>query len=90
MEPLHRPVVIVAERLVDFETGSSAHPPSEAIISPIARLLADAFISGYRIVVPRTCVTAFTPDDNAAGLASMERMYGATTVSVDDILRTTA
>ncbi len=48
----------------------------------------DAFVSGYQVVVASDCVTAFTPEDNAAGVAYMERMYGATTMTVDDILGT--
>ena len=31
-------------------------------------------------------IAAFTPEDRAAGLAYMERMYGATSATVDEIL----
>ena len=46
----------------------------------------DAFIDGYRIVLATDGIAAFTPDDLAAGLAYMERMYGATSATVDEIL----
>lgn len=46
----------------------------------------DAFIEGFRVILARDGITAFTPADEEAGIAYMERMYGAETRSVDEIL----
>lgn len=46
----------------------------------------DAFISGYRVVLARDGIAAFTPEDKADGIAYMEKMYGAVTADVDEIL----
>jgi len=45
-----------------------------------------AFIAGYRIVLAEDCISAFTPGDQAAGIAYMEQMYGAVTLNVDSVL----
>lgn len=46
----------------------------------------DAFIDGYGIVLATDGIAAFTPEDRAAGIAYMERMYGASSATVDEIL----
>ena len=46
----------------------------------------DAFISGYRVILARDGIAAFTPEDKAAGIAYMETMYGAETADVDEIV----
>jgi nicotinamidase-related amidase len=46
----------------------------------------DAFISGFRVVLAEDGISAFTPEDKAAGLAYMEQMYGAVVRTVDEIL----
>jgi nicotinamidase-related amidase len=46
----------------------------------------DAFIEGFRVVLAEDGISAFTPADQAAGLAYMQQMYGATLSSVDEVL----
>lgn len=46
----------------------------------------DAFINDYRVVLAEDGIAAFTPEDKAAGIAYMGKMYGALAVDVDDIL----
>ena len=45
----------------------------------------DAFIAGYRVVLATDGITAFTPEDNATGLAYAEQMYGATSLTNAEI-----
>lgn len=45
-----------------------------------------AFFLGYRVVLADDGIAAFTPEDRAAGIAYMEKMYGAQTATVDEIL----
>lgn len=46
----------------------------------------DAFISGFRVVLAVDGISAFTPEDKAAGIAYMEHMYGAVSATVDEIV----
>ena len=46
----------------------------------------DAFIAGYRVLLATDGITAFTPEDNAAGIAYAEQMYGATALTIAEIL----
>jgi len=48
----------------------------------------DAFIGGFRVVLAEDGISAFTPEDKAAGIAYMQTMYGATVGTVDEILAT--
>ncbi len=50
----------------------------------------EAFISGYRVVLATDCISAFTPADQAAGIAYMEQMYGAESAVVADLLQSSA
>lgn len=50
----------------------------------------DAFIEGFRVVLAEDGISAFTPEDKAAGLSYMETMYGATIGTVDEILAASA
>lgn len=46
----------------------------------------DAFIEGFRVVLAEDGISAFTLEDKAAGLAYMQKMYGATVATVDEIV----
>jgi len=46
----------------------------------------DAFICGYRVVLARDGISAFTPADLETGIAYVEQMYGGTTVTVAELL----
>ena len=48
----------------------------------------DAFIAGYRVILATDGITAFTPADNATGLAYAEQMYGARPLTNAEILAT--
>ncbi|MSO46882.1 MAG: cysteine hydrolase [Thermoleophilia bacterium] len=48
----------------------------------------DAFFAGYRVVLATDGVTAFTPADNATGIAYAEQMYGAVPLTNAEILAT--
>ena len=50
----------------------------------------EAFINGYRVVLATDCISAFTPADQAAGIAYMEQMYGAEAAVVADLLQSSA
>ncbi|MEI6688210.1 MAG: isochorismatase family cysteine hydrolase [Thermoleophilia bacterium] len=50
----------------------------------------DAFIGGFRVVLADDGISAFTPEDKAAGISYMETMYGAMVATVDEILHASA
>jgi len=47
---------------------------------------ADACIDGFRVVLAEDGISAFTPEDMAAGMTYMQAMYGAVAGTVDEIL----
>ena len=47
---------------------------------------ADAFFHGYRIIVVKDAVSAFTAEDQEYGLQYLEKIYGARMVDVDELL----
>lgn len=50
----------------------------------------DAFIAGHRVVLATDGITAFTPEDNATGLANAEQIYGALPLTNAEILASLA
>ncbi|MEM0313784.1 MAG: isochorismatase family protein, partial [Candidatus Bathyarchaeia archaeon] len=47
---------------------------------------ADAFFRGYKIVVARDGVEAFTQEDHEQGMKYMEYFYNAKIMTVDEII----
>lgn len=52
----------------------------------VCHTAADAFFRGYRIVVPRDAVEAFTDEDQASGLDYLRTMYHAELSEVHEVL----
>jgi nicotinamidase-related amidase len=48
---------------------------------------ADAFFRGYRIIVAKDCVEAFTREEHEEGLKYLEYVYNAKIMTVDEIIR---
>jgi nicotinamidase-related amidase len=48
---------------------------------------ADAFFRGYRIIVAKDGVEAFTQEDNEQGLKYLENVYNAKIMTVDEIIK---
>jgi nicotinamidase-related amidase len=48
---------------------------------------ADAFFRGYRIIVAKDGVEAFTPKDHEEGLKYLENVYNAKIMLVDEIIK---
>ena len=48
---------------------------------------ADAFFRGYRIIVARDSVEAFTREDQEEGLKYLEYVYNAKIMTVDDVIK---
>ncbi len=47
---------------------------------------ADAFLRGYRLVVPEDCVQAFTDEAHSSGLEYLKKVYGARVVRSEDLV----
>lgn len=48
---------------------------------------ADAFFRGYKIIVAKDCVEAFTQEDHEQGLKYLEYVYNAKILTADEIIR---
>ncbi|MEM3443006.1 MAG: isochorismatase family cysteine hydrolase [Candidatus Bathyarchaeia archaeon] len=48
---------------------------------------ADAFFRGYKIIVAKDCVEAFTQEDNEQGLKYLEYVYNAKLLTADEIIK---
>jgi nicotinamidase-related amidase len=48
---------------------------------------ADAFHRGYKVVLPQDCVQALTDEEHESGLEYIQRIYGASITTSEDIIR---
>jgi len=48
---------------------------------------ADAFFRGYKIIIAKDGVQAFTQEDHEQGLKYLEDVYNAKLMTVDDIIK---
>ncbi|AFH42467.1 cysteine hydrolase [Fervidicoccus fontis] len=61
-------------------TGTSTH-------ICVLHTAADAFFRGYKIIIPKECVAAFSESDHGYALVYMSQVYGAKVLSKDEIKR---
>jgi len=47
---------------------------------------ADAFFRGYKIIIPKDCVEAFTEEDHVTGLDYLKKIYGAELTDSEEVI----